>query len=126
MIGKKIIESEPIQSVKVKEALEEFSQENELNYEQNITLNHLSRFKRYSVEDSEKIISELEDKIGLRHKVAVRIVDLIPQDLSDLRLIFAKILVSVFCGPNRFQQLRYCWRGLLDGINGISGKCSIS
>ena len=81
MIGKKIIESEPIQSVKVKEALEEFSQENELNYEQNITLNHLSRFKRYSVEDSEKIISELEDKIGLRHKVAVRIVDLIPQDL---------------------------------------------
>ena len=54
MIGKKIIESEPIQSVKVKEALEEFSQENELNYEQNITLNHLSRFKRYSVEDSEK------------------------------------------------------------------------
>ena len=90
MIGKKIIESEPIQSVKVKEALEEFSQENELNYEQNITLNHLSRFKRYSVEDSEKIITELEDKIGLRHKVAVRIVDLIPQDLSDLRLIFAK------------------------------------
>ena len=90
MIGKKIIESEPIQSVKVKEALEEFSQENELNYEQNITLNHLSRFKRYSVEDSEKIISELKDKIGLRHKVAVRIVDLIPQDLSDLRLIFAK------------------------------------
>ncbi|WP_299524704.1 RNA polymerase Rpb4 family protein [uncultured Methanobrevibacter sp.] len=90
MIGKKIIESEPIQSVKVKEALEKFSQENELNYEQNITLNHLSRFKRYSIEDSDKIISELEDKVGLRHKVAVRIVDLIPQDLSDLRLIFAK------------------------------------
>lgn len=39
---------------------------------------------------AEKIISELKDKIGLRHKVAVRIVDLIPQDLSDLRLIFAK------------------------------------
>lgn len=95
MIGKKIIESEPIQSVKVKEALEEFSQENELNYEQNITLNHLSRFKRYSFEDSEKIISELKDKIGLRHKVAVRIVDLIPQDLSDLRLIFAKEATNI-------------------------------
>ena len=35
-------------------------------------------------------IAELEEKIGLRHKVAVHIVDLIPQDLSDLRLIFAK------------------------------------
>ena len=87
MIGKKIIESEPIQSVKVKEALEEFSQENELNYEQNITLNHLSRFKRYSVEDSEKIISELKDKIGLRHKVAVRIVDFILEILDQYTII---------------------------------------
>ena len=51
MIGKNVIKSEPIPSVKVKEVLEEFSEENELNYEQNITLNHLARFKRYSVED---------------------------------------------------------------------------
>ena len=58
--------------------------------EQNVTLNHLARFPRFSLEDTEKIIEELETKIGLRHKVAVHIVDLIPQDLSDLRLIFAK------------------------------------
>lgn len=88
MIGKKVIESEPVQSVKVKEILEEFSQNNELTYEQNITLNHLARFKRYSVEDSEKIVQELEEIV--KPKLAVRIVDLIPTDLSDLRLIFAK------------------------------------
>ena len=57
MIGKRVIDSEPIQSVKVKEILEEFSENNELTYEQNITLNHLSRFKKYSVEDSEIIIT---------------------------------------------------------------------
>ena len=46
MIGKEIIDSEAIPSSKVKEILEDFSQDNELNYEQNLTLNHLSRFKR--------------------------------------------------------------------------------
>ncbi|WP_407381973.1 RNA polymerase Rpb4 family protein [Methanobrevibacter sp.] len=90
MIGKNIIKKEEIPGVVVRETLEEFSQDYELNYEQNVTLNHLARFPRYSAEDTEKIIEELESKIGLRHKVAVHIVDLIPQDLSDLRLIFAK------------------------------------
>ena len=90
MIGKNVIKKEEITGVEVKETLEEFSQEYELNYEQNVTLNHLARFPRFSLEDTEKIVEELETKIGLRHKVAVHIADLIPQDLSDLRLIFAK------------------------------------
>ncbi|WP_295610117.1 RNA polymerase Rpb4 family protein [uncultured Methanobrevibacter sp.] len=90
MIGKNIIESEPIPGVEVKEILEEFSEDNELNYEQNITLNHLARFKRYSLEDSQEIIAKLQEEFNLRPKVAVHIVDLVPEDLADLRLIFAK------------------------------------
>jgi len=90
MIGKEVIETEPISGAKVKEVLEEFSEDNELNYEQNITLNHLARFKRYSVEDSEEIIEKLQSEFNLRPKVAVHIADLVPQDLADLRLIFAK------------------------------------
>ncbi|WP_298500732.1 RNA polymerase Rpb4 family protein [uncultured Methanobrevibacter sp.] len=90
MIGKNIIESEPIPGAKVKEVLEEFSEDNELNYEQNVTLNHLARFKRFSLEDSEEILEKLQSEFNLRPKVAVHIVDLVPQDLADLRLIFAK------------------------------------
>lgn len=90
MIGKEIIESEPISGAEVKKILEDFSEENELNYEQNLTLNHLARFKRYSLEDSEEIIAKLQDEFGLRPKVAVHIVDLVPKDLADMRLIFAK------------------------------------
>ena len=90
MIGKNIIKSEPIPGVKVKEVLEEFSEDNELNYEQNVTLNHLARFKRYSLEDTEEILEKLQSEFNLRPKVAVHIVDLVPQDLADLRLIFAK------------------------------------
>ncbi|MEE0901500.1 MAG: RNA polymerase Rpb4 family protein [Methanobrevibacter sp.] len=90
MIGKNVIKSEPIPGVKVKEVLDKFSDDNELNYEQNVTLNHLARFKRYSVEDAEEIIEKLQDEFDLRPKVAVHIVDLVPEDLDDLRLIFAK------------------------------------
>ena len=90
MIGKEIIESEPIPSSEVKEILENFSDENELNYAQNITLNHLSRFKRYSPEDAKEIYEKLQEEFGLREKVAAHIVDFVPQDLADMRLLFAK------------------------------------
>lgn len=90
MIGKEIIENEPIPSAEVKKVLEEFKEGNDLNYEQNITLNHLARFKKYSAEDSEEIVAKLQDEFGLRPRVAVHIVDLVPKDLADMRLIFAK------------------------------------
>ena len=59
MIGKEVIKSEPIPSSEVKEILENFAEENELNYQQNVTLNHLARFKRYSAEDAEEIYQRL-------------------------------------------------------------------
>jgi len=90
MIGKEIIESEPITGSEVKQIIEEFAEDNELNYEQNLTLNHLARFKRYSAEDAKEIFEKLQDEFGLRAKVAAHIVDLVPVDLADMRLIFAK------------------------------------
>lgn len=89
MIGKKVLGSEPITATNAKAILEDFAENNELNYEQNVTLNHISRFKHFSPEDSEKLKAELEEIVD-KPKYAVRIIDLIPQDLSDLRLIFAK------------------------------------
>ena len=90
MIGKEIIESEPIPSSEVKEIIEDFAENNELNYEQNLTVNHLARFKRYTADDAKEIYQKLQDEFGLRAKVAAHIVDLVPQDLADMRLIFAK------------------------------------
>ena len=90
MIEKEVIKSEPIPSSKVKEIIEDFAENNELNYEQNLTLNHLARFKRYSADDAQEIYEKLQDEFGLRDKVAAHIVDLVPVDLADMRLIFAK------------------------------------
>jgi DNA-directed RNA polymerase subunit F len=88
MIGKKTLESEPIPLAKVKEILENFSMNNELNYEQNLSLDHATKFSKLSLEDTEKLVEELEEMVKYRH--AVRIADLMPEDLSDLRLMFAK------------------------------------
>ena len=90
MIGKEIIGSEIIPGSTVKQILEEYGEDNELTYEQNLTLNHLARFDRYSVEDAEEIFQRLKDEFGLRDKVAAHIVNLIPRDIADMRLIFAK------------------------------------
>jgi DNA-directed RNA polymerase subunit F len=88
MIGKKTLDSEPIPLAKVKEILENFSLHHELSYEQNLTLDHVTKFSKIPLEDTEKLIEELEEKV--KHKHAVRIADLMPEDLSDIRLMFAK------------------------------------
>ena len=101
MIGKKTLESKPIPAAEVKEILEEFSLKHELTAEQNFTLEHVRSLNNISLEDTEKLIEELtgffqekeEEELAFKH--AVRIADLLPQDLDDLRLIFAKERISL-------------------------------
>ena len=88
MIGKKTLETKPIPAAKVKEILEEFSEKHELSYEQNLTLDHATNLNKLSLEDTEKLIEELEAYVD--YKQAVRIADIVPRDMDDLRLIFAK------------------------------------
>ena len=95
MIGKKTLETEPIPAAKVKEILEEFSEKHELSYEQNLTLAHVTNLNKLSLEDTEKLIEELKAffenlEVEIDSKVAIRIADILPRDMADLRLIFAK------------------------------------
>lgn len=95
MIGKNTLEKEPIPAAKVKEILEEFKENHELSYEQNLTLEHVSSLNKLSLEDTEKLIEELKAffenlEVEIDSKVAIRIADILPRDMADLRLIFAK------------------------------------
>lgn len=102
MIGKKTLESKPIPAAKVKEILEEFKEnhgDEKLSYEQNLTLEHATSLTKLSLEDTEKLIEELEtyfDDIETEisqkdaTRIAIRIADILPRDMPDLRLIFAK------------------------------------
>ncbi|MCL2687468.1 MAG: RNA polymerase Rpb4 family protein [Methanobrevibacter sp.] len=93
MIGKKALENNPIPAAKVKQMLEEFSETHELSYEQNLTLDHVTKFNKLSLEDAEELISKLEEFVKIKH--AVRIADLMPEDLPDLRLMFAKERIPI-------------------------------
>ncbi|MDI6643818.1 MAG: RNA polymerase Rpb4 family protein [Methanobacteriaceae archaeon] len=93
MIGKKIVETNPITISEVKDMLEKFSETHELTYEQNLTLDHVDKFSKMDVESSTKLVEELLEIV--KKKYAVRITDIMPEDLADLRLIFAKERVPI-------------------------------
>ncbi len=95
MIGKKVLESEPVSMAEVKEIIEKFGEDHELNYEQNLVLDHVTRFSRLDPETSHELVEELMEVPNIKKRHAVRIADLMPVDLSDLRLIFAKERVPI-------------------------------
>ncbi|SCG86752.1 RNA polymerase Rpb4 family protein [Methanobacterium congolense] len=88
MIGKKVVETDPVTIVEVKTMLEERSESYELTYEQNIALDHVTKFSKIEEEPALKLVEELKEIA--KKSQATKIADLMPVDLADLRLIFAK------------------------------------
>lgn len=74
----------------VKDQIEKY----ELSYDQNLTLDHTRKFGRLPVKEAQELVEKL-DEIVRPKKSAVKIVNMMPQDLSDLRLLFAKERVPV-------------------------------
>ena len=74
----------------VKDQIEKY----ELSYDQNLTLDHTRKFGRLPVKEAQELVEKL-DEIVRPKKSAVKIVNIMPQDLSDLRLLFAKERVPV-------------------------------
>jgi len=88
MIGKKVIDTDPITIAEVKEMLGNLSEHYELTYEQNLTLDHVTKFSKLDEEDAKKLVEELSELI--KKTQAIKVADVMPEDLADLRLIFAK------------------------------------
>ena len=92
MIGKKVSEERVITSAEAKEILEEsMAGEEEPVYEKKITLDHLGKFAKLKGIEARRLVEELmKSNERLKEEVAVKIVDLMPQDETDVRAIFAK------------------------------------
>ena len=88
MIGKKVIDTDPITIAEVKNMLGEISEHYELTYEQNLSLDHVTKFSKLDEEDAKKLVEELSELI--KKTQAIKVADIMPEDLADLRLIFAK------------------------------------
>lgn len=91
MIGKGIINQVPVSLSQVKELIIEREKEKgELKYEQRLILDYVNKFTKLDIESSKKLIKELEEELGLKKEIAIKIADLLPEDEDDLRTIFAK------------------------------------
>lgn len=88
MIGKKVIDTDPITIAEVKQMLEEIQEQHELTYEQNLALDHVTKFSKIDEESAKKLVEELAETF--KKTQAIKIADVMPEDLADLRLIFAK------------------------------------
>ncbi len=91
------VESEKvIPWVEVKKALEkkEKEKEKELSYEQKNALDHLRKFSKLS----EKSVAEMTEELGkierLKERQIVSIINHMPQELEELRVLFANEVVS--------------------------------
>jgi DNA-directed RNA polymerase subunit F len=88
MIGKKIIDTDPITIAEVKMMLEEVSEHIELTYEQNLALDHVTKFSKIDEESAKELVEKLAET--LKKTQAIKVADIMPEDMADLRLLFAK------------------------------------
>ena len=75
--------------VEVKKILLKKEKENELGYEQKNALDHLRKFCKISEAKANKIISELRQIEKLKDKHIANIVNFLPENQEELRILFA-------------------------------------
>lgn len=90
-----VIKEELITFAEAKKMLEKRAQEKELGYEQNNALEYLKKFSKISGKKADEMKDELSkiEKLKERHKV--NIVNFMPEDMDDLRIIFAHEVLNL-------------------------------
>ena len=92
MIAKALLEEKPVTVAEAKTVLDKLAKTvKELNYEQRIASEYLSKFSSVSTTKSKKLVGELLDlNQKIKPELAVKIADLQPEDEEDVRAVFAK------------------------------------
>ncbi|MEW6329498.1 MAG: RNA polymerase Rpb4 family protein [Candidatus Micrarchaeota archaeon] len=90
MIGKETLKSRAAALGEVGDILEARRADGELGFEQQVTLDHAKKFTRLGKEKREELLKELLGFEKVKEEAAVKIVDLMPANADQLRLIFSK------------------------------------
>jgi len=90
MIGQKIIDEKPVSLPEVKQILSKVEKSvDEMDYVQKKAFEHAKKFAAISASDAKKMQEELVEA-GLEAEKAVELVNLMPKDAEEMRMIFAK------------------------------------
>ncbi len=91
----KVHEEKFISWAEARKILEKKEKEKELGYEQKNALEHLRKFSKLSEKKTNEMADELR-KIGkLSEKQIMAIVNLLPEDMDDIRVLFAHEIANL-------------------------------
>ena len=90
-----ILDEKPVSMADVKKILEAKAKDKKLGYEQNNVLEHLRKFCKISRNNAEQMMEGLRKMEKLKEKHVMLIVNNLPRDLDDMRLLFANERVSL-------------------------------
>jgi len=85
-----IVRENLITSTEAKDILKERKKEIELGYEQKNALDYLKKYDKLNSKQSKELASKLSEVKRLRERQIISIVNILPQDNDDLRLILEK------------------------------------
>ena len=89
IIGNKVISDKCVPLSIAKEIVAKKVELGELSYENGCALDYLQRFLKIDSKDAEDLMEKLKN-LNLDDKIIVKIVDILPEDREDLKLIFYK------------------------------------
>ncbi|NCN39139.1 MAG: DNA-directed RNA polymerase subunit F [Candidatus Aenigmarchaeota archaeon CG_4_10_14_0_8_um_filter_37_24] len=90
-----ILAEKIITNAEAKEILKERKKDIELGYEQKNTLEYLDKYDKLTKKKAEKIIEELSKISKIREKQILSIVNTLPEDIDDLRMLMDKDYTSL-------------------------------
>ena len=91
----KILNERFVSWAEAKKLLAKRQKEKELGYEQKNALEHLKKFSKLSEKTVKQMMEELKGIEKLKEKHIVAIANILPQDLDDLRVLFANEVVNL-------------------------------
>lgn len=86
----KIHDAKPITMAEAKEVMSKLEKEKELSYEQKLALEHLKKFTKLKPEDAKKCFEELAGVLRMSPETLTQILNILPKNADELRLIFAR------------------------------------
>ena len=96
MIGKKINSSQYISLAQVKDILKERLDQNEKGieptYEQNLAKDYVKKFVKLTPAKARKLLDDLKKLDYLYEKTAIKISDIVPNDIDVLNLLISRDL----------------------------------
>ena len=86
----KVIEAKPVGMPEAKEILTSREKDKELTYEQKLALENLKKFTKIKPTEAKKFLDDLSSVLRMSDETMVQILNLLPKNADELRMIFAR------------------------------------